>query len=808
MNLDRALQYNTAALAVLGALFLGLGHESVVLPVVLTLAAIVSVGLSERFRWMRINRILANVFALAAVCWSMRNFLRGVGTEGQLLAIADMLVYLQLVLIFQEKTGRVYWQLIVLSLLQVVVAAALNLGPHFGLLLAAYMVTAVAGLVLLCSHREWRKFRAPQSADHGRPQPSHPNAALGLLDWPRTSSPPATSPVSEPARWGVIARHAALLSAAVFAFAAVFFFATPRRDGAWDELRGNSRATTGVANQVVLQEFGRVHLSSQLVMRVRLTSMSTGMPFVFANEPYFHGLALTDYVHDGTRGRWVSGKVTRVAKALPESRPDRVMPSSMLVQQDYRLEGGALQIYAILPVLSLGRSGELSIAPVSNRILRSGPAHHDQPLARTFQFTALTSGLRGGRQLRGVPHQNRNLQAGDQVRLFDERALLLQFDARRFAGLAATADRVLRDAGMDQASPLDQAMALERHFTESGLYRYSLNLDFQRDAQLDPIEDFVVNHRRGHCEYFASALVMMLRSRGIPARMVLGFRGGDFNTIGDYYQVRQKHAHAWVEALLPADVTPEWEMAGPPSGGGTWYRLDPTPGAGRGQAGPAEEDFVGRVVQTFDYVELLWRDYVLSLNAMRQRDAIYDPMTHRTVASLPPWVEGRGLRGWMGRAARWIGVDPRSAALTRAREDRIFDWWSGLVLTGVLVAAALVGNALVWLIRRLRGGERRDAGPRQPRRPAIPAFYRRLESLLAKLPLRRAAGETARELAAAAARRLSENARHGPHADLPREIVEAYYRVRFGGAALDSHEQAAIEHALSALTPAVHQAHR
>src|SRR5688572_23746992 len=68
MNLDRALQYNTAALAVLGALFLGLGHESVVLPVVLTLAAIVSVGLSERFRWMRINRILANVFALAAVC--------------------------------------------------------------------------------------------------------------------------------------------------------------------------------------------------------------------------------------------------------------------------------------------------------------------------------------------------------------------------------------------------------------------------------------------------------------------------------------------------------------------------------------------------------------------------------------------------------------------------------------------------------------------------------------------------------------------------------------------------------------------
>src|SRR5688500_10206819 len=138
MNIDRALQLNTSALAIMGAVFLGLGHESAVLPLALAVAAVMSATLTSILKWLRLNRIVANVVALAAVIWSLRNFLY-ITSEGQLLAIADMLVYLQIVLLFQDKTGRVYWQLIVLSLLQVVVAAALHLGPQFGVLLAVYM---------------------------------------------------------------------------------------------------------------------------------------------------------------------------------------------------------------------------------------------------------------------------------------------------------------------------------------------------------------------------------------------------------------------------------------------------------------------------------------------------------------------------------------------------------------------------------------------------------------------------------------------------------------------------------------------
>ena len=94
-----------------------------------------------------------------------------------------------------------------------------------------------------------------------------------------------------------------------------------------------------------------------------------------------------------------------------------------------------------------------------------------------------------------------------------------------------------------------RARALEAYLSSQGGFGYSL-APVPRDRVLDPIEDFVTLHRVGHCEYFASALTLMLRSVGIPSRMVMGFKGGDWNDLGRFYQVRQLHTHAWVEAYL------------------------------------------------------------------------------------------------------------------------------------------------------------------------------------------------------------------------------------------------------------------
>jgi protein-glutamine gamma-glutamyltransferase len=104
----------------------------------------------------------------------------------------------------------------------------------------------------------------------------------------------------------------------------------------------------------------------------------------------------------------------------------------------------------------------------------------------------------------------------------------------------------------------EQALdAIERHLRRE--YVYSRN--FERDGRLDPVVDFVLVDKSGHCEYFAAALALGARTLGIPARVVMGYRVAEKSPFG-YHVVREKNAHAWVEAWLPGrgwvtrDATP------------------------------------------------------------------------------------------------------------------------------------------------------------------------------------------------------------------------------------------------------------
>jgi hypothetical protein len=421
-----------------------------------------------------------------------------------------------------------------------------------------------------------------------------------------------------------------------------------------------------------------------------------------------------------------------------------------------------------------------------------------------MRYTAGTNCLSNGRQLPGVPHYNPLVTDEQELWHSEESAALLKFDELRFPKIAATAAEVIAAEELEGASALDRALALERHFLAPQRYRYSLSLDFVRDRELDPIEDFVANHHTGHCEYFASALVMMLRSQGIPARMIVGYRGGDFNSLGSYYQVRQKHAHAWVEALLPGADVPYWEVAGDKSTAGVWYRLDPTPYAAQELGGPADEGVLDRVGEAFDYVEILWRDYVLSLNSTKQKDSIYDPVSNRALSSMPAWLESRSVNRMAHRLAAQLGLDFRQNPAGDTKST-VFDWRVGLlvILLFVIPLVLLQGGLLALRLWRRWRSQASRGGARGFRR--APPFYLRLKALLSRLEVRSHTGQTAQELASAARFRLQAP----PTADvaeLPAEIVASYYRVRFGGAALDSREQAAIEQALEQLTPAVNQA--
>lgn len=96
-------------------------------------------------------------------------------------------------------------------------------------------------------------------------------------------------------------------------------------------------------------------------------------------------------------------------------------------------------------------------------------------------------------------------------------------------------------------------------FIQRGNYEYSLE---NLSVSDDPLADFLFSNKRGNCEYFASALAVMLRMAKIPARLVGGYKGGSYNNTGKYYLVTQRNAHVWVEANLH---------------GSGWLRLDPTP---------------------------------------------------------------------------------------------------------------------------------------------------------------------------------------------------------------------------------------
>ena len=186
------------------------------------------------------------------------------------------------------------------------------------------------------------------------------------------------------------------------------------------------------------------------------------------------------------------------------------------------------------------------------------------------------------------------------------------------------ADKVIQEKA-PEGSKYEKAKALERHFLDDESYTYSLDFDdinARRIPGVDPVEDFVGNHRTGHCEYFASALTLMLRSQGIPARMVVGYRGGEYNYVGNYFLVRQKHAHAWVEAYLEPTDIPEGalDVAEMHPGGG-WLRLDPTPGR-EDSMQIVRPGMFDRVSKSFDYAQWLWNDYVLRLSPERQRDTL------------------------------------------------------------------------------------------------------------------------------------------------------------------------------------------
>lgn len=262
----------------------------------------------------------------------------------------------------------------------------------------------------------------------------------------------------------------------------------------------------------------------------------------------------------------------------------------------------------------------------------------------------------------------------------------------------------------------DFAVALER--TLSTQLTYTTDLPQPSSASANLVDEFLFEWQRGHCEYFATTMVVLLREQGIPARIVNGFLGADYNEVGDYWNVRQANAHSWVEAFLP-DVG--------------WVRFDPTP-AGSVDIGPAGR--FRRLALWIDSMRLKWFRWVVEYDLEKQftvvRDALRnltgdDDTSRNTEMQIAEKL--RNIVWWLFRNSRalasqlflfgfsvwfyrrralaripWSGADTAWAAGWAVLAIAAFNaWWDG-GLDALALALALgpvvVVSVGAWLIRR------------------------------------------------------------------------------------------------------------
>jgi transglutaminase-like putative cysteine protease len=309
--------------------------------------------------------------------------------------------------------------------------------------------------------------------------------------------------------------------------------------------------------------------------------------------------------------------------------------------------------------------------------------------------------------------------------------------------------------GMTQPRGAEKlARALCAYLASSGEYTYSLDRERQ-DLTLDPTFDFLVNVKKGHCERYATALTLMLRTQGVPARVVKGFRGAD-HLGGGRYQVRGSQAHSWVEALVTR-----------PGPGGKpeqrWLALDPTPAD---DAPPAPGLSLARWWQHGQRSgEALWRDFVVD----------YDPSTPAEALS------------------------PLGEAVTRRWNALTAGGLSGWPMVGLSLLPPLV---LLGLWSGYRLWARRRPPPRRP--TARVAFYARLLRLLARArSWRPAPAQTPREFAEAVRPLLRADAATAAHADVPAEVTALFYRVHYGGRPLSAAEADEVARRLDTLAAAL-----
>lgn len=643
-----------------------------------------------------------------------------------LLDLGHFLMLLCCCKFFELRGSRDLGVLFLISFLLVVVGAFVSASILYGVVVAVDVTFGLGWFIAYRTHHEMHLIARRRSEALPSGVRSGPAVSVPGGHWKR------------PADLSLTLRY----SLGLIVLATLIFVSIPRGWGR--EIFGGIQriipgAVTGFTNEVFLDGAG-ITADMSPVMRVRF--YRDGYPIEDeAFRAYMRGRTFDRYF----RGRWrrTPSVVPNVLAAGSFDSPVRLAeglrstPVGQVIEQRVWLEGiGYNTLFAMYAPVTFG-SGDVEAVEQDRHDLVLSSQQRVDGRIKYRVHSILEVPREVARSMETQPEVPRDGFSGisDRIKAF----------SREFASRHA-----------DPTDPTQQAYLVQRicDYLRSDEFVYTLEARPSR-GEGNPVEAFLFVNKRGHCEYFASAMTLMCQAVGIRARLVGGYCGGEFNSAEGFYQFRQKDAHAWVEVYLPQRG---------------WVTFDPSP-ASEAIDTSMIAGFLGNMRRITELLEFKWSAHIISFDVESRR---------RVFEHLASWL-GKIEAGFRAGAGSPDSVARALSAFLWGPEvftvwQRLF-YWLLLVLCVAFVALALRVLWILSLMVREFVSTRRRGGTQMVRRPEA-KFYDRLLLLLANKGHVKPNHLTPREFA------LSLSLAHDELRDVTR-FTEWFYEAQYGRRRLD-----------------------
>ena len=730
----RRMEVPLLVLVWLGILGFCVAEQSFFYAMAGTFAVSINLAAARRARELYAHRFVVHAALASATLILLLELLAG--NALLLTALGHYLILLQILKLFERKTNRDYLQMIAMSLLLLVAGALITDSLLFAVLLVVHLALLSYVVMVFTLKRSLDSAAAATLQTEHVPLEPQKVAWNVARDWPRRA----------------LLRRLAMAMGFILIAGIVVFLAAPRVGGGTGGplQRARVESVSGFDTEVTLGDETDMFLSNRVVMHVSLqdTHDESRAPA----QLYLRGATYDRY----SRSRW-SGVVEHAAPTGPafSATAESLPPGPMVIQQvimDSRL---LPRVFAIAPtvharssagVVRLAADGQPSLAAL-------------QRVGRQVRYTVYSWPLPLDSTQRRYLQARRNVNPQDDPPPPDASEAVKRLARQWCDDLLLARRDDPEDAGRYDLAIAQRLAARLRERCD-----YSLDLDaYEGDS--DGIDEFLFKVKRGHCEYFASAHVIMCRLLGVRARLAAGFLTDEGSPVEGGFVVRGRHAHAWSEVYTPRT---------------DWTIVDATPAA----SAAAEATLASRVKDFWEYLQFLWYRKIVGYD--------YDAQSR-----LISWA-----RSWVRRAgeiARSTG-----AALRESFNNLLVHGYVDVALLRLSIVAGLLGALIEALfvarVIRRRRRTRRETIARYGVGPKQLAFFRRAMALLELRGLRRRPEQTYRQFATDLSRE------HPPTGEIFADLVDLYYRMRWANVRIapDELAQAArsIERLASSSPPA------